>query len=108
MQVNKSVRPNYLHIMRGLVGLIRELGWINAVFYSVHYGLQKISDRARLVRYYLVAQPVPEKRILPEHVGNKIEVGEISGSEKERSRPRNKPPVMVIPDRDVPGISATA
>jgi hypothetical protein len=83
MQVNKGVRPNYLHIMRGLVGLIRELGWINAVFYSVHYGLQKISDRARLVRYYLVAQPVPEKRILPEHVGNKIEVGEISGSEKE-------------------------
>lgn len=40
---------------------IRHLGWINGSLYLAHRAVSALSgERVRIVRYYLVAQPVPE------------------------------------------------
>lgn len=40
---------------------IRQLGWKNGLLYLAHRALSALSgERARIIRYYLVAQPVPE------------------------------------------------
>lgn len=47
--------------LRRIVTNISQLGWVDGLFFLVARMLSKLSGRrARIVRYYLVAQPVPQ------------------------------------------------
>lgn len=48
--------------LKKIIGNFAELGWLDGFLYLVARGLETLSGhRARLLRYYLVAQPVPPK-----------------------------------------------
>lgn len=51
--------------LTALTALGNELGWWNACLYGVHRALRRVSRRAGLYRYLLVAQPVAEQPLLP-------------------------------------------
>jgi len=58
---------------------IRHLGWLNGCLYALARLLTMVSgDRVRLHKYYLVAQPVPEKRWLPSHRGQAFEIRQVT------------------------------
>lgn len=58
--------------------IVRQLGWMNAMLYTLDRFLSSISGGSvRLYKYYLVAQPVMETPLLPPGRGNKIEVRRI-------------------------------
>lgn len=51
-----------------------ELGWFNAFLYGTGRLFLKLGDSVRLYRYDLVAQPVPDRSLLPARRGRVIEV----------------------------------
>lgn len=62
-----------------LVTLKRELGWLNTLLYAIDRLLAKVSGQAaRLVKYYIVVQPVAGQSLLPKGRGKRIEVREIT------------------------------
>jgi GNAT superfamily N-acetyltransferase len=76
----------------------RELGWSNALLYWLCRVLQLASNnRVRLIRYVLVAQPVPSEDLTPARRGRAIEVIELGAADVSAldfGRPR-----AVIEDR---------
>ncbi len=58
--------------------LTREMGTTDALFYIAKRIITLLSfSRCRLIRYLIVAQPVPDKPILPSRRGAKIKVKEV-------------------------------
>ncbi|NEX22539.1 N-acetyltransferase [Thiorhodococcus mannitoliphagus] len=56
----------------------RDLGWGDGLLYLLSEGLRRISkDGIRLIKYYLVAQPVKPSLEVPAHRGRDIKVREI-------------------------------
>ena len=54
---------------------IKELGVTNGLIYAIHRIMSGISGgKAQIIRYYVVAQPVADKPLLPPHRGKNIEV----------------------------------
>jgi hypothetical protein len=78
--------------------LIRELGWLNGAWYALDRLLRAVSHgRARLHKYYFMAQPVADKRWLPPSRGASLEVRQISASDAAlKGFPR---PAAVLPYR---------
>jgi hypothetical protein len=70
---------------------IRRLGWLNGCLYALDRLLAIVSrGRARLHKYYFVAQPISEKRWLPAQRGANLEVRRVTESDpivKEFPRP---------------------
>jgi len=65
--------------MTSLRQTIRHLGWLNGCLYALARTFAMVSgDRVRLNKYYLVAQPVPEKCWLPPHRGQAYEIRQVS------------------------------
>lgn len=55
--------------------LSKELGVTNSLIYIAHRVISGISGgRAQIIRYYVVAQPVLDKPLLPPHRGKNIEI----------------------------------
>jgi len=58
---------------------ICHLGWLNGCLYALARLLTMVSgDRVSLHKYYLVAQPVPEKGWLPSHRGQIFEIRQVT------------------------------
>ena len=58
---------------------IRHLGWLNGSLYAFVQIVTRVTgDRVRLHKYYLVAQPVPEKCWLPPHRGQAFEIRQVT------------------------------
>ncbi|ADJ28624.1 GNAT family N-acetyltransferase [Nitrosococcus watsonii] len=77
--------------MKKLIALGAEIGWWNALLYSIHVMLSRYIHRAGLYKYYLVAQPIGKKPNLPPHRGRSIQVrlvAEEDGIVKEFPRPQ--------------------
>lgn len=72
---------------------IRQLGTLDALLYFIARALERLSrGHVRLVGYYLVAQPVSGKRLLPAGRGETIRVREVTAAEAESMafpRPRD-------------------
>jgi GNAT superfamily N-acetyltransferase len=63
----------------------RELGWSNALLYGLSRLLQVTSGgRVRLLRYFLVAQSIPDQDVTPPRRGRSISVTEADASEIRR------------------------
>lgn len=61
---------------------MRQLGWLNGCLYALDRLLVAVSGgRARLHKYYFVAQPVAEKRWLPPQRGATLEVRQVTASD---------------------------
>lgn len=58
-------------------GLVSEFGFGNAVLYTLGLALRRICPRVFIYRYYIVAQPVPDKDLLPARRGRSIEIREL-------------------------------
>ncbi len=58
--------------------LVAELGWSNALLYGAHRLCERFGGAVAVVRYHLVAQPVPDKPLLPRRLGRSIEVRRIT------------------------------
>lgn len=77
--------------MRKLIALGTEIGWWNALLYSIHVILSRCIHRAGLYKYYLVAQPVGKKPNLPPHRGHSVQVRLVTEEDwavKEFPRPQ--------------------
>lgn len=60
----------------------KEIGGINAILYLIDRCLSAVSaSHARLFRYYLIAQPVPDKPLLPAHRGAGVAVHRIEADD---------------------------
>jgi len=59
---------------RKLIALIRELGWLNAALYALDRISLGLTGRRFVFRYYLVAQPVRERPLVPARLGRSIVV----------------------------------
>jgi hypothetical protein len=57
-----------------LNGLVRELGWLNAALYAIDRLSLAVTRRRFVVRYYLVAQPIAERALVPPRLGRSIAV----------------------------------
>jgi GNAT superfamily N-acetyltransferase len=57
-----------------LIALVRELGWLNAALYALDRVSLASTGRRFVVRYYLVAQPVPERPLVPARLGRSVVV----------------------------------
>jgi hypothetical protein len=65
---------------------IKQLGLINSLLYRIDQWIAKFSNnKARIIRYYLIAQAVPEKSTLPPHRGKDIIIRELFDEEKTYS-----------------------
>ena len=57
-------------------------GWANGVLYTLSRALERITrGRCRLIKYYFVAQPVPERRKGPAPRATQTEIRRVSGKE---------------------------
>jgi hypothetical protein len=64
-------------IIKTLRANFQTLGWLNGFFYLMSVALSRISgDRARLIKYDLVVQPIHTEPLLPSHRGRRIRVYE--------------------------------
>jgi len=64
-------------IIKTLRAHFQALGWLNGLLYLVAIALSRISrDRARLIKYDLVVQPIQTEPLLPPHRGRRIQVYE--------------------------------
>lgn len=64
-------------IIKTLRAHFQALGWLNGLLYLVAIALSRISgDRARLIKYDLVVQPIRTEPLLPPHRGRRIQVYE--------------------------------
>lgn len=61
-------------MIRNLRANIAELGGCNALLWSVGRGFGRLGLPIRFIRYYFVAQPVPDRPVLGERRGRKIAV----------------------------------
>ena len=79
-----------------LAATLRQLGWLNGSLYVIDRVLAMTSGgRARLYKYYLVAQPVARKALLPPRRGAGLEVRQIGPSDpllREFPRPEHAMP----------------
>jgi len=66
-----------MQVLRKFRGLAAEFGFANAVLYVLGLALRKLCPRVSIYRYYIVAQPVPEKSLLPPRRGRAIAVREL-------------------------------
>lgn len=57
-----------------LSALFRELGWLNTVLYAIDRLSLALTRRRFVVRYYLVAQPVAQRPLVPARMGRTIVV----------------------------------
>jgi len=57
--------------------LTGQIGWLNTALYAANRLIQAIHPNFSLHRYYLVAQPVEQARLIPEHRGRQITVRRI-------------------------------
>lgn len=63
---------------------LTELGPVNGFLYLLNRFLLRISNgRLRLIVYYLIAQPVPKRTLLPPHRGQNIQVRRIDAHDPE-------------------------
>lgn len=70
-----------MQVMRKFRGLVSEFGFGNAVLYVMGLALRVICPRVFIYRYYIVAQPVPDKDLLPARRGKSIEVRELKAGD---------------------------
>jgi hypothetical protein len=79
-----------------LAATLRQLGWLNGSLYVIDRVLAMASGgRARLYKYYLVAQPVAPTALLPQRRGAGLEVRQIGPSDpllREFPRPEHAMP----------------
>lgn len=68
-------------LIRKFRGLVSEFGFANAVLYVAGLALRKICPRVFVYRYYIVAQPVPEKDFLHPRRGRNIDVRELTAGD---------------------------
>lgn len=66
-----------MQVIRKFRGLVSEFGFGNAVLYTLGLALRAICPRGFIYRYYIVAQPVPDKDLLPARRGKSILVREL-------------------------------
>ena len=77
--------------MNRLSALAAEIGAVNSLLYLLAKGMSRLSGgRARLLKYCITAQPVPDADITPPRRGRSIDVGEVS-SEQARGLPLGRP-----------------
>lgn len=66
----------------GIAQTFSQLGWLNGSLYALSRALEAVSgNRARLHKYYLVAQPVPKTPWLPPHRGQGFEIRQVAESD---------------------------
>lgn len=70
-----------MQLVRKFRGLVSEFGFWNAVLYTSGLALRVICPRVNIYRYYIVAQPVPDKDLLPARRGKSIEVRELKSGD---------------------------
>jgi len=68
---------------RKLPALIRELGWIDGALYALDQMVMAAIGRRFLIRYYIVAQPIPERPPAATKRGASIEVREFGAAAPE-------------------------
>lgn len=66
-----------MRVIRKFRGLAAEFGFGNAVLYVFGLALRGVCPGASVYRYYIVAQPVPDKNLLPARRGKAIAVREL-------------------------------
>lgn len=66
-----------MDVIQQTKSLVNDLGWLNTPLYLGDRLLNRISKNISLRRYYLVAQPVPVKALLPKGKGRNITILEI-------------------------------
>ncbi len=66
-----------MRVIRKFRGLVAEFGFGNAALYVFGLALRRICPRVFVYRYYIVAQPVPDKSLLPPRRGRTISVREL-------------------------------
>lgn len=57
---------------------LKEMGIVDFAIHSADYVARSISPKLGLVKYYVVAQPVPERRLLDASRGQKVEVRQVT------------------------------
>lgn len=67
-----------LRILERIWSLSAELGWFNAVLYSLQQLFTRLGGDIRIIRYYFVAQPVADKPLLSGRRGKSIDVRQLS------------------------------
>jgi hypothetical protein len=65
-------------LFRKFVDLREELGTLDAVLWTVNRGFRRLGARYPIVKYYFVAQPVPEKPLLPPRRGRSVDVRRVA------------------------------
>lgn len=66
---------------------LTELGPVNGLLYLLNRFLIRISNgKLRIIVYYLIAQPVPKRALLPPHRGQNIQVRRIEAHDPEAAK----------------------
>lgn len=79
---HQSVAWHWTSLLTRINGLVRDLGWKDALLYCVARVVSVVSfGRARLLKYTLTAQPILDKDVTPARRGRSIAVHEATPTE---------------------------
>jgi len=79
-----------------LMSPFKEFGFFAGLFYSVDRVLQQISPNLRLYVYELLAQPIPDKPLLPARLSKSLEMREIKAGDREIAQMPARPDIKEL------------